>query len=249
MPKTSSLIFVAFVHSIGGSGCGAGPGETGPECTMGESIECACPNGLKGAQRCASGERYEACVCSPTGAASGAAGSAGGPPAGAKRVFVSSQSYHGDLRTLGGGATGLEGADNLCTQLANREHLGGTWKAYLTDSKTYAPSRMADVGPWYLLDGRKAFHSLPGVQGNALAVLDINEAGNSFLSPGRAWVGEHWTYGSETVDRTCGDWTRGSESSGLVGEPLVADRWMGVQSSSASISYCDKRAQLYCFEQ
>src|SRR5207302_1862130 len=47
----------------------------------------------------------------------------------ARRAFVSSLTFNGDLKTSGAGATGVAGADALCNQIATARSLGGTWKA------------------------------------------------------------------------------------------------------------------------
>ena len=37
---------------------------------------------------------------------------------GGKRIFATRETYTGDLKTAGGGSTGLEGADNICALAA-----------------------------------------------------------------------------------------------------------------------------------
>ena len=54
-----------------------------------------------------------------------------------KRVFVTSQSWNGNLG-------GFNGADAKCQTAANNAGLGGTWKAWLSDSTTNAKDRISD---------------------------------------------------------------------------------------------------------
>src|SRR5947207_2454473 len=51
-----------------------------------------------------------------------------------KRVFVTSGTWTGDLKTHGGGTDGLDGANKLCQGAATAAALGGTWVAWLSDS-------------------------------------------------------------------------------------------------------------------
>jgi hypothetical protein len=66
---------------------------------------------------------------------------------GVRRIFVTSQVYTADLG-------GLSGADAKCQALADAAGLGGTFKAWLSDSKTDARDRVTHVGdPYTLADG------------------------------------------------------------------------------------------------
>lgn len=82
-----------------------------------------------------------------------------------KRVFVTSQTYNGDLKTagsakgLGTASDGLDGADKICQSHANAASLGGTWKAWLSRYQVSSASRInpggnSSLGPFKLLDGR-----------------------------------------------------------------------------------------------
>src|SRR5439155_4793185 len=63
-----------------------------------------------------------------------------------KRIFVT--------RTVTDGTFGsLTAGDGKCQVAADAVSIGGTWKAWLSDDSTDAFSRMANVGPWYLMDG------------------------------------------------------------------------------------------------
>ncbi|MEZ4449025.1 MAG: hypothetical protein R3B09_06035 [Nannocystaceae bacterium] len=57
-----------------------------------------------------------------------------GAPIEVRRVFLSSESYHGDLDPMDGDPLGLELADQHCQSLAEDVGLGGVYMAWLSDS-------------------------------------------------------------------------------------------------------------------
>ncbi|MNK99727.1 hypothetical protein D3C87_1201380 [compost metagenome] len=60
-----------------------------------------------------------------------------------KKIFVTDVTFLGDFKTLGAGATGIAGADNLCMQ--NTNHPGsGTYKAMLADGVVRIACTTAD---------------------------------------------------------------------------------------------------------
>ena len=161
---------------------------------------------------------------------------------GAKRVFVTSTTYTGDLKTQGSAATGLEGGDRLCLTAATAAALGGTWTAWLSTSTTVASARIADVGPWFQLDGSKTFEAKAALDQAALAFVDINEHGQADGNSG------HWTgtlpSGSPASDN-CTDWSSaGSSVHGESGGVDSLDMWSGGYTNS-----CGTKNRLVCFEQ
>lgn len=74
-------------------------------------------------------------------------------PSGAKRVFVTSATYDGNLG-------GLEGADAKCALAAESANLGGRWKALLSSSTVYELDRMDPVGPWFDLKGNLVYDNI-----------------------------------------------------------------------------------------
>ncbi len=101
----------------------------------------------------------------------------GSPPAGAKRVFVTKGTFTADLKSAGSAATGLAGADKLCSNAASAAGLGGSWKAWLSDSTTDAISRIADVGPWYRIDGSSVFKNKDAFSSNPSVAINRTESG------------------------------------------------------------------------
>jgi len=68
---------------------------------------------------------------------------------GIKELSQSNDGFGGDLRYPEGETDGLQGADNICQELATRVcHGHKTWKAYLSASSVDARDRIG-TGPWY----------------------------------------------------------------------------------------------------
>ena len=156
-----------------------------------------------------------------------------------KRVFVTSTSYTGDLG-------GLAGADLKCQAAAESVGLHGTFKAWLSDKKTPAPSRLSDLGPWYSIDGtRKLFHNRKSFLASPLAPIDLNERGQRVTAGQSVWTG---TAPGGLVADTCGDWTgEEKESAGTAGTVGAKDEsW----TRSGQFGDCSKTSlHLYCIEQ
>jgi hypothetical protein len=220
-------------------------------CTPGMSIACACPGGGTSAQVCQSNGTYAACQCDVqvnvdfSGGGSldfAVTGDLAGVTSGAKRVFVTSASYGSILKTAGGGTSGLDGADKLCNNVATGANLRGTWKAWLSDDTTNAIDRIADVGPWLLTDGKKAFNNKAGLTGTPLVRIEVDE--NKQPVSGSVWTGTH-TGGNK--GNTCSGWngTAGTFDSATTGDTLDPTRW----TDSGSAASCSSMAHLYCIEQ
>lgn len=168
----------------------------------------------------------------------------------AKRVFVTSQSWNGNLTAAAGVPNGLDAADKLCQAAAVA--LGGTWKAYISGKNasnlaTNAIDRIADVGPWYLLDGKTlTFQNKQGLTNGPAAAVNIDENAKVYdASEPTKWV---WTgtatNGTQASER-CGDWNSQTTALGRFGSVLATDAtWASMNSH-----YCSDVGRLYCFEQ
>ncbi len=74
----------------------------------------------------------------------------------------SEEGFGGDLR-YNGAATGLEGADAICQEIASRVCFGHkTWHAFLSTSKVNAPDRIGS-GPWYDFAGNLVANDVSGL--------------------------------------------------------------------------------------
>ena len=176
----------------------------------------------------------------------------------AKRVFETSRLFTGDLATAGWATTGLDGADNLCNSAAIVANLGGTWRAWLSAPGQSAADRIADVGPWYLVDRRtKVFDTkfglgrgsmlpqLPGVDVGPLVDITMNELGLVSSPASDDWTGTEATGKASPFD--CQGWTSDAPTAGegLVGIGPVDFRWW----TDSVTNPCSNHARLLCFEQ
>ena len=135
-----------------------------------------------------------------------------------KRVFATSMAF--SVTDVGSPAN----ADVHCKAVADSataaglgSFAGANWKAWLSDSHTNAIDRLADVGPWYLVDGVTKVANNKAQLGLVPAQLahSINktERGNtpSYASSGPDGYEFYWTGtspgGQVSAEGTCQDWT------------------------------------------
>jgi hypothetical protein len=202
-----------------------------------------------------------------SGAAGGAAGS-GGATSGKFSFFVTSlsgmvelsksdQGFGGDLRF--GEATGLAGADKICTTLAEKSLPGSGakgWRAFLSTAKggaSDAPIHAKDrigKGPWYDRLGRLVANDVTALQsdrpmGADAAIRDDlpNERGEpNHTTTTQGMDDNHDTVtGSNAMGmydsangNTCDDWTNTAPSGGGKG-PMVGHSWPSNQSGTSWI--------------
>ena len=161
----------------------------------------------------------------------------------AKRVFITRHTVDGDLKTPTGAASGLDGGDAICMLGVRDAGLGGTWRAWLSDSQTDAITRISGAGPWVnvsrtavIFESRAALAMGPEILGETL----MDETGDTF--PARfVWTG---TLADGTkAPETCSDWTA-TTSTGVAGEIDRVATW-----TQDSVIDCFKSVGLYCFEQ
>lgn len=179
----------------------------------------------------------------------------------AKRVFVTSKLYDGDLG-------GLSGADDKCQSHAEDAGLSGKYKAWLSDKSTPVSERVNQSRASYfktMVDGRKitiadSWHDL--AKGQLLEPIDTDESGSRafVISPGHGeyvWTGPHYeghsdmeasklayndcNFWSNNNRRTNGQWQTGST---CIYSP-EGDAWQETHTSG----FCDLAFRLYCVEQ
>ncbi len=176
-------------------------------------------------------------------------GNADAVPAALKRVFVSSKTYSGDLKTAGAGVNGPDGADKLCNALATTANLGGTWKAWISVTGTKAASRLGEVGGWHLIGaggaaGGLVFADLAATKLAAARAINRTESGDTVVGmvyP--VWTG---TLENGTVGQTCTDWT--SAAAAKTGTRGASNGTIG-WTEHALPGSCDEKKAIYCFEQ
>jgi hypothetical protein len=200
---------------------------------------------------------------SPTGGAGGASTMDAGPkdatpdvgggggggicaPGTCKRVFVSL------LPPAPSGKLGSAVAtDSFCQTAANAKSLGGTWKAWLSDSSTSPSARFTHATVSYrLLDGSTIASNWTSLTSGTLQhPINIHEDGTS-LPAGTVY--EVWTgtnpNGTFSTGNSCGDWTNNTASApfGEVGVTDLANGgWTAIYQQA-----CDRTTEhVYCFEQ
>lgn len=174
----------------------------------------------------------------------------------AKRVFVTSTTYNGNLG-------GLSGADAKCQTRANAANLGGTWKAWLSTGQPWqtAASRVPHTSSGYiLLNGTVVANSWDDLAGTASSQwgplsspININENRQAVTSSVEVWTNT-WATGStyDTTDNlTCGNWTSNSTSyTGVIGSTTSTSYfWTANLDYPGQKLKCNSIARLYCFEQ
>jgi hypothetical protein len=169
-----------------------------------------------------------------------------------KRVFVTKLEFSADLKTAGGGSDGLAGADNLCNDMAVAAALGGSWKAWLSDSRFDAIDRIADVGPWYLVNGSKAFNNKANLATTPLTAISVNEDGVDEI-PQTDPLDYHVFTGTGLGGRlatiagdACAGW---SSTSGVTVVGYLHRNEEAWTEGTNCCSLCSTTARLYCFEQ
>ena len=159
-----------------------------------------------------------------------------------KRVFVSSNTYDGNLG-------GLDGADTKCQALADSASLGGTWKAWLSSGSISASSRLSHSAiPYKLVNGVTVIaNNWSDLTDGGLAKT-INKDQNNITITNRAvWTNTSVSGNINSSSNHCSNWR--SSLSGFYGG-------MG-QNSSTSYTWtsypvpnsCNRANSIYCFEQ
>lgn len=164
------------------------------------------------------------------------AGLDAGSSASAKRVFVTSARFNGNLGGLGGG-------DDKCQAEADAALLMGTFRAWISTPAQNAIQRMADTGPWTLVDGTTlVFATREQMEQGPSVPLNRNARGELVASA--VWTG---TIEDGTAsDETCQSWTSGFTADfAAVGSSAAAD----IGWTMTATQTCSGSAALYCFEQ
>ena len=168
-----------------------------------------------------------------------------------KFVFATSTLHNGDLKTAGQGATGLEGADNICNARARAAGLRGTYTAWLSDSVTDAADRVTHSSvPYRLPTGllvANDFEDLtdctnPTCLQTAIVIDEFGRSAGAHQTGSRvAWTNTA-TDGSKTSS-SCNDWTDvgGIGVWGIIDFPY--ESWTVWNQSP-----CTGELHLYCFQ-
>ncbi len=160
-----------------------------------------------------------------------------------RRVFVTSQNFGGII-----GDGGLAGADARCQAAATGgAALGGSWKAWLSDSTTTAASRLGHATvPYKLINGTTIANNWTDLtDGSLVSKINIDEFGKEVPSAD-VWTG---TAGDGLyAGSSCNNWTsRDSSVTGMIGNVSAVRSVAWTRSGPGSA--CSNSGKLYCFEQ
>lgn len=164
------------------------------------------------------------------------------PTPGPKYVFVTSQTYNGNLG-------GLTGGDAKCQTRADAQNSlsivkNKTWKAWLSTSSQNAIDRITNE-KYVRIDGQIIANDKNDLINSTIAhPINITEINDIITgSEQRVWTGTE-TNGQGAFD-TCLDWTKNDFSmDGEEGAVASTSEW-----TSGTANECAKLNKLYCFEQ
>lgn len=155
------------------------------------------------------------------------------------RVFVTSTTYNGNLG-------GLAGADAKCQERANAANLGGTWKAWLSDSSTSATTRLyhSEI-PYKRLDGTIIANNWADLTDGSIQNKIMLSENQSFIQTAYSWTGTRANGETDPNDPNCINWTSSTDNGSYGNNYYTDNRW-----SIGGIGYpCAPLVHLYCFEQ
>ena len=149
-------------------------------------------------------------------------------------IFLSSQTYNGDLG-------GLSGANTKCQTLANAAGRSGSWVALLSTNYSNASTSILPTYP--VRDTNAATISVSSIwSGTLSAAVTRDENGNVLSSTLSAWTGSS-SSGALQSENTCGSW--GSNASSDTGRTGDASATTANWLSNASTA-CNNLQRLYC---
>ncbi len=171
-----------------------------------------------------------------------------------KRVFVTSSPIYGNLKSagskfgLGAVTSGLDGADKICQGSANIAKLGGTWKAWLSDSATSVSSRLNhSTVPYKLLNGTTVANNWADLTDGVLqSQINLTEYGK-LAADAYVWTNtsNDGSILSKDTKYNCNNWVSNDYfSKGTAGLLKFVYNWTNYTSLT-----CINPENLYCFEQ
>lgn len=185
-----------------------------------------------------------------------------------KRVFITSTTYTGDLKTagsnvsLGSATSGLHGADKICQSRARVANLSGTWKAWLSDTATSVNSRFNRYNGSYITLGNQIIarnwtdlitaKQDGSTYGSYLLNSIVSTELNTNAGAQPVWTNTYPQNAGITSNdyhnENCGNWTLGLQS-------YLGTGWKGTSGNNNfrwtydTTQLCNTHARLYCFEQ
>jgi hypothetical protein len=176
---------------------------------------------------------------------------------GQRIVFVTSETFTGDLVTeataLTGGApaNGIEAGDMICQHLADTNlspAVLGKFLAWLSDDSTDAKDRIHNAAEFQRPDGVVLSYSLADILNNdpLLNTPNVNELGETINTTFQVWTDTNGN--GVSLNTSCNNWTSAADG--------VDQGWQGQANTTASWtaeafgeSSCSVLHRLYCFQQ
>jgi len=159
------------------------------------------------------------------------------PPPSLKKVFVSKNWVSGSMG-------GLAGADSWCQNQANQASLGGSFKAWLSNSSTSASSRLSHASvPYKLVDDTTVVNNWNDLVDGTLS-NKINKDQFGALADGIVTWTNTKPDGSIENTNSCNNWSSVSGSSNTGHSGFTDTQWTQFGSDN-----CGSYKALYCFEQ
>ncbi len=245
--KTGSCVFTAVADKTpcvaGGNFCGVAQTCTSGKCAGGSAKSCDDKN---------------ACTDDSCDIKTGACNNALNPQCTkVRRVFLTSSTYSGALG-------GVAGANTLCQNIAIAKGLGGTWKAWLSDSVNYPAITFSQSSvPYQLISGEQIAKNWADLIDGTIGVPIWSDesgkviaaaSGGSCNSDGpKVWsnttvTGTRFT---TTTTATCLDWQTSSNSITYKALTGNASKSGATWTNNCVTDKCDITVpgHLYCFEQ
>lgn len=161
-----------------------------------------------------------------------------------KIVFVSSGTYSGNL----GGASG---ANDTCDQLAQNAGLSGSYKAWLSTSKsTPATTFNRSNGPYVLVNQTIIANNWNDLTDSILNhSIDLTESGTPVAVLSKAWTNTHPDGSIIYLDTTstCSDFS--SADGGNTGVTGTIDLYYSSEWTRHNSTSCQEPHHIYCIQQ
>lgn len=166
------------------------------------------------------------------------------PPAASYKIFVTSNTYNGNLG-------GLTGADTKCQESAQVAGLGGIWKAWISDSTTSAASRLNHAeDPYQLVNGTVVASNWADLTDSSLAIpINITENGTYVPSSNFPWTWTNTLANGEKASsipaNNCQNWNSTLDTA-YIGYTAFSDY---IWTYGGVNNLCSNSLRLYCFQQ
>nr|WP_276603086.1 DUF4215 domain-containing protein [Nannocystis pusilla] len=156
----------------------------------------------------------------------------------AKRAFVTSTTYDGNLG-------GLAGAAAKCQTRADAAGLGGTWDVWLSTDASSPSTRFLPSLPGYRrIDNVIVANTLADLTDGTIDIaISVTELGTT-PSASDVWTGSGPN--GQATTATCTNWT--TNSSAVTGEYGRSNGSNAVWSDNGNPATCNGLRRLYCFE-